>query len=90
MTKCLSLGGLSLWEAVLTEVDTTTILTQLFEDVTGLFLLTYMFQAVLQLLRLYYMDSSSCRRRSIGARTSSCGGQSEVNQVYFLAVKLML
>lgn len=35
------------------------------------------------------MDSFSCKRRSIGARTSSIGGHSEVNYVYFLATKLL-
>lgn len=77
MIKCQNQGGWYQWEAVPMEEDITTIHTQLWEDVTGLFLLTYISQVVLQLQRLYSMVSSSSRRRSIGARTSSGGGQSE-------------
>jgi len=89
MTKCPSLDGLSPWEVVLMEEDTTTTLTLLSEDAIGLFLLIFMFPAALQLLRLYCMDSSNCRRRSIGARTSSIGGLSEIkfitrHQAYFI------
>ena len=77
MTKCPSLDGLFPWEAVQMVVDTTTTLTRLFEVVTGLSLLTSMFQVALLLLRPYSMDFSSCRRRLTGARISTCGGPSE-------------
>lgn len=90
MTKCLNRGGSSLWEVVLMEEDTITTPTLSFEDVTGLFLSTYTFQVVRRLLRLYYMDCCSCRRRSIDARTSSCGGQSESNVSWHLSCVIML
>jgi hypothetical protein len=82
MTKCLSLGGWSPWEAVQMVVDTTTTRTRLFEVVTGLSLLTSMFQVALLLLRPYSMDYSNCRRRLTGARISTCGGPSEVHSYF--------
>ena len=77
MTKCLSLGGSSPWEAVQMGVDTTTTPTLLFGVVTGLSLLTSMFQVALQLPKPYSMDFFSCRRRSTGAKISSTGGPNE-------------
>jgi hypothetical protein len=74
MIKCLSLGGSSPWAAVQMVVDITIIRTLLFVVVTGLSLLTFMFQDAHPLLRPYFMDYSSCRKRSTGARTSSIGG----------------
>jgi len=78
MIKCQNQGGCYQWEAVPTEEDITTIHTQLWGDATGLFLWTYISQVVLQLQRLYSMAFSSFRRRSIGARTFSGGGQGEL------------
>ncbi|CAN1272143.1 NADH dehydrogenase [ubiquinone] iron-sulfur protein 7, mitochondrial [Linum perenne] len=68
MTKCRSLDGSSLWEAVQMVVDTTTIRTLLYVAVTGLFPLTFMFQDALPLQRHFSMGYCSCRRRSIGAK----------------------
>lgn len=44
MIRCLSLDGSSPWAAVPMEEDTTIIPTQWFEDVTALYLLTFMCQ----------------------------------------------
>lgn len=74
MIKCLSLGGSSPWAAVQMVVDITIIRTLLFVVVTGLYLLTFMFQDAHPLPRPYFMDYSSCRKRSTGVRTSSIGG----------------
>lgn len=75
MIKCLSLGGSSPWAAVQMVVDITIIRTLLFVVVTGLSLLTFMFQDAHPLPRPYFMDYSSCRKRSTGVRTSSIGGR---------------
>ncbi|CAK9177390.1 unnamed protein product [Ilex paraguariensis] len=77
MIKCLSPGGSSLWEAVQMVVDTIIIHIRWFGVVTGSFPLIYMFQVALPQLRPYFMDCSSCRRRSTGARISFSGGPNE-------------
>lgn len=77
MTRCQSQGGWFLWEVVQMVADTTITRILLCEAVTELFQLTSMFLVVPQLLKPYFMDSSSCRKRSTGARTSWHGGPSE-------------
>ena len=79
MTRCLSQGGLYLWEAVQMEVDTTTIHMLLSEVVTGLFQWISMSLAVHQQLRPCFMDFCSYKRRLAGERISFIGGPSEAH-----------
>lgn len=77
MIKCQTHAGLFLWEAVRMGVAITITRTQLFEAVTGLSRLTYMFLGVLHRVRPYSMHYSSCRRRLEGGGIFFIGGISD-------------
>ncbi|CAL5431840.1 unnamed protein product [Camellia sinensis] len=74
MIKCPSQDGSFLWEAVQTVVGTTIIHTLSFGVVTELSQLTFMSRVAHPPPKPCFMESSSCRKRSIGARISFIGG----------------
>ena len=73
-------AGSFLWEAVQMGVAITTTRTQLFEAVTGLSRLTYMFLGVHHRVRPYSMHHSSCKRRLEGGGIVFIGGISDTHQ----------
>jgi len=64
MTKCLSQGGWFPWDRVLTGEGITTTPMQWWGGVIESFLLIFMFQDVLQQLKLFFMDFYNSKRKS--------------------------
>jgi len=78
------------WEAAQMVVGIIITLTQLFGAVIELFLLIYMYPGVLQQLKLFYMEFSSCRRRFQEREGCWIGGESNCTMLQSLSYAFLL